>query len=272
MIDDIAHLGLLDDEEIELDLAALELAALDHPDASLDPYLDTLEEMAEDLQATGRGSRGAGERADALARVIAGQYGFRGDRDTYDDPANADLMSVIDRRLGLPVSLSILYVALARRADWEADALGTPGHVLVSVGPLQPDRALLIDPFNRGAAVGADQLASLLAGALGEGVAPAPEHVAPMSNRAVLVRLLTNQATRAEQAGRSRRALELQRRITTVAPAYPHAWWERARLELRSHDVGAARGSLGAMLATTRDPAIRLQIGAALDAIAGSVP
>lgn len=264
MNDDIAHLGLLDDDDIELDVAALELSALDHPGVSLDNYVDRLGEITERLLARGDPGTGA-ERADALQAVIAGTYGFRGDRDTYDDVTNADFMDVLDRRRGLPVSLSILYVALARRAGWAANALNTPGHVLVSVGG---DGPLLIDPFNGGTRIDAAQLASLLAGMLGRGTVPGPEHVAAMTNRAVLVRLLMNQATRAERAERHERARTLHERITTVAPSYPHAWWERARVELTCGDVPAARASLGAMLETTRDGGLRAQVNAALDALA----
>lgn len=268
-MDDIAHLGLLDDEEIELDVAALELAALDHPGASVVDYVDRLGEIGEDIVIKGGSARNAFERAAVLAGVIAGDHGFAGDRETYDDPANTDFMQVIDRKRGLPVSLSILYVAAARRAGWPANALNTPGHVLVSIGG--GDAPLLIDPFNGGAAVDARQLTSLLAGMLGRQVVPSPEHLAPMTNRAVLVRLLTNGATRAEGAGSLARARTLYARITTVAPAYPHGWWERARTELTGGDVAAARGSLSAMLETTRDPDLRAQVSAALDALAGNV-
>ncbi|MDD1450409.1 tetratricopeptide repeat protein [Sphingomonas sp. H160509] len=92
------------------------------------------------------------------------------------------------------------------------------------------------------------------------GPAEAVSHIATMPNRAILVRLLLNQATRAEQAGHGRRALELYTRMTLMAPAYGHAWWERARLELVDGDVTAARGSLSAMLEITRDPELRRRV------------
>lgn len=89
-----------------------------------------------------------------------------------------------------------------------------------------------------------------------------------MSNRGVLVRLLTNQASRAEAAGDTARALTLYERMSTVAPEYTHLWWERARLQLIEGDVPGARASLSAMLETTRDPALRDHVSAALDALA----
>lgn len=265
MVERIAYLGLVDDAEIELDKAALEIAALDHPEADLGCYLHILEQMADRLRSRISTARAPGEQAESLADVLGAEYGFEGDRDTYDDPANADLIRVIDRRRGLPVALSILYVAMARRVGWTAHALNTPGHVLVGVG--QP-RALLIDPFSRGAFVGREQLASLLLTAEGRLDAHAPDHVAPMANRAVLTRLLMNQATRAEQARRLPRALTVLERITTVAPAYSLAWWERARLEQLLGDSHAARLSLSSMLETTRDAELRAHVARALIALA----
>jgi thioredoxin-like negative regulator of GroEL len=89
-----------------------------------------------------------------------------------------------------------------------------------------------------------------------------------MANRAVLVRLLLNQASRAERAGDSRRALILYARMTNVAPDNADGWWELARLQLGTRDVVAARHSLSAMLEVTRDPERRERVSAVLEAIA----
>lgn len=267
MLSDIAHLGLIDEDEIELDAAALEIAALDHPDVDLTDYVALLEDLTEQLLARAVTADTPAEQAAALADLFAAEHGFRGDRETYDDPANADLISVIDRRRGLPIALSILYVAAARRIGWTAHALNTPGHVLVGVGD---DTMVLIDPFNGGAPVSPQQLANLLQSALGKVGDDAAEHVAPMSNRAALLRLLVNQASRAEQGAQLERALTVYCRITTIAPAYSHGWWERARLELATGDPAAARQSLSAMLETTRDPELRLHVNAALDQLTGA--
>jgi regulator of sirC expression with transglutaminase-like and TPR domain len=266
MVDQITHLGLIDEAEIELDKAALQIAALDHPGKDLSDYLRLLEKLTRRLRAqAGPAPRAAGQAA-ILADVLGGEFGFEGDRETYDDPANADLIRVIDRRRGLPIALAILYVALARRLGWTAHALNTPGHVLVGIGPPAP---LVIDPFNRGHVVTAGQLAGLLRAALGRLDAAAPEHVAPMTNRAVLVRLMMNQATRAEEARQFSRALTVIQRITTVAPGYSFGWWEQARLEQVMGDIAGARRSLSSMLETTRDPALRTQVLSALEALAG---
>jgi regulator of sirC expression with transglutaminase-like and TPR domain len=265
--DTVVQLGLMEDEAIELDVAALRLAALDHPDLDLQPYLRSLDVFAERLATFGSGAASAEERAAVLARIMAAEFGFTGDRRHYDDPDNADMIRVIDRRRGLPVSLSILYVAAARRVGWQIAPLDTPGHVLVRVGAeIDP---VLIDPFNDGTPVGAEQLAGLLRDRIGPPAAPGVQPLAPMANRAVLVRLLMNQARRAGAAGDTARALTLYSRMTVVAPSNGYAWWERARLQLRIGEVAQARSSLSAMLEVTRDATLRLHICSALDMLTG---
>jgi len=263
MHENLNRLGLIDEDEIALDEAALTLALLDHPGTDLALYHELLDAMETRLDVAGGDAETPAERAEALAAVLADEFGLAGDTETYDDPANADLISVLDRRRGLPVSLSILWVAMARRLGWSASVLDVPGHVLVVIGA--EAAPVIVDPFAGGVRVGAERLAALVQAFAGTD--RAVTHVAAMPNRAVLVRLLQNQASRAEQAGKGRRALELYVRMTTIAPAYPHAWWERARLELVDHEIAAARGSLGAMLEITRDVELRRRVTKMLDAL-----
>jgi regulator of sirC expression with transglutaminase-like and TPR domain len=265
---EITQLGLLDDEDLQLDDAALALAAPDHPGIDLEPYHAILDDIVAGLAEAGVGLSGGRDRAAALSRVIAEEQGFIGDRETYDDPDNADLVRVIDRRRGLPVSLSILYVAVARRIGWTADALDVPGHVLALIGG--EAAPVVVDPFRGGVVVEPQDLARLVASTADEET-PSVRHVATMPNRAILARLLLNQATRAEAIGKGRRALTLYERITTFAPNNGHAWWHRARLELMDDDVSAGRRSLAAMLEVTRDPAERARVTAALQELAGSI-
>jgi regulator of sirC expression with transglutaminase-like and TPR domain len=268
MDNEITGLGLLDDEELTLDHAALALAGVDHPDVNLGPYKAIIDDIVTRLWEIGTDALDAKTRVAALSCVLADEFNFTGDRETYDDPDNADLIRVIDRRKGLPVSLSILYVAVAGRIGWIADALDVPGHVLVLIG--DDTRPVVIDPFRGGVTVDASDLARLVASISGEN-APAVRHVATMPNRAILSRLLLNQASRAEANGKGRRALTLYERITTVAPEDGNAWWHRARLELTDGDIAAGRRSLAGILEISRDPAFRARVVATLDDLPGSV-
>lgn len=269
MDDAIRQLGLLEDEAIPLDEASLLLAVLDHPHVDVDDYLDQIAGMATRLLARGHRAVGARERAELLADLVHREYGFRGDSNDYDNPANADLISVIDRRRGLPVALSIVYVSVARRVGWASEPLNMPGHVLVRLGR-EPD-AVIVDPFGGGAILDGAGLARLIARVVGSHATVEAEHLAPLGNRAVLVRLLSNQAARARRAGDLDRALTLHERMTSFAPSFTGLWWERARLEQLLGRARSARASLGAMLETTRDPALRSRIRAALDALARSI-
>jgi len=262
---DLDELGLLDDEEIELDHAALTLSALDHEGVDLDPYLDLLDEIADRLEEVAEGADTLEARGAALKQVLADEFGFIGDAAGYDAPVNADLIRVIDRRQGLPVSLSILYVSAARRMGWSAWALNTPGHVLVRLGK---DRFVLLDPFHGGKPVSRGELDAIVRQFAGPGAELRPEYLAPIPNRAVLVRLLTNQASRAAQAGDGARALVLHERMAQIAPEYPDVWWALVQTQLGQGDSTGARSSLHAMLEITRDDNYRKVANALLEKLA----
>ena len=120
VIAELRKLGKLADANIDLAEAALLLGSLDHPDPGLDDCRDRLARIAGDLRKTpaGRGAASLAARAQALREILLDRYGFLGDRQTYDALENANLISVIERRRGLPVALSILYIDAARRVGW----------------------------------------------------------------------------------------------------------------------------------------------------------
>jgi len=261
----ISEIGLIDDAKIELGRAALQLAALDHPETDLASYETKLEAFAAEVAAVATSASTAAKRAAALRTILSDKHDFRGDSATYDDSANADLISVIDRRRGLPVALAILYVAIARRIGWQADVLNTPGHVVIA---LRCDGAtVIVDPFNSGRQLTPEALIDLVRRAVGVRLAINPDEWEPMENRAVLVRLLNNQAIRAVKEGNVGRAIELYERLTSIGPEMPQLWWERARIELQLGMHEEARSSLSAMLEITTDADHRKQINRALETI-----
>ena len=144
---DISVIGVLDDQDILLDIAALALSQLDHAECDVGTYLAQLEAIEDGVCEEGRGAIMSSEQAIVLAEVLHDEHGFTGDAESYDAPVNADFIRVLDRKRGLPISLAILYVAMARRAGWVAHVLNGPGHVLVQIGEKNP---VIIDPFNGG--------------------------------------------------------------------------------------------------------------------------
>jgi len=131
--------------------AALMLAALDHSGSQLSFYEDHLQAMANHAREDTRLLLHLDDGARALSSVMVGRYGYDGDRLSYDDPSNADLITVIERRRGLPVAIGILYLHAARAAGFEAVGVNSPRHFLVRL-TLRGHEAL-IDPFNGGAQI-----------------------------------------------------------------------------------------------------------------------
>jgi regulator of sirC expression with transglutaminase-like and TPR domain len=137
--------------------------------------------------------------------------------------------------------------------------------LLVRIG--EPPAQVVIDPFNGGTVAAPDTIATLYARASSR----TPTVLPAMSNREMLVRLLLNQASRAQHAGDLERALDVRSRMTAMAPQLGQLWWDRAEVERQLGQIGAARGSLSAMLEVTRDPNERQRIRATLDALARSI-
>jgi len=265
MIESIADLGLIEDEAIELDRAALRLAALDHPDTDLATYEAYLDRLADEIAAASATAETAARRASALRTILSDKHDFRGDSATYDDSANANLISVIDRRRGLPVALAIIYVALARRLGWHAEVLNTPGHIVISLE--DETERVVMDPFNGGRQLTTQSLRTLIAQATGGRSQLDPAGWSPLENRLVLVRLLNNQAMRAVQGGKIERAVTIYERLTTIGPAIPELGWERAQLEWQLGRNREARSSLSALLEMTTNEEHRRHVNRMLEQI-----
>ena len=152
--------GILADEEIDLADAALLLGALDMPSVSLERYRNHVERLAGDVAALARAGEPLERRRRHLNAVLYDAHGYAGDAETYDAPENANLLQVIDRKVGLPVSLGILYIQAARAQGWVVDGLAFPGHFLVRMD--EGDRRVIVDPFHWGQLLEADHLRGLL--------------------------------------------------------------------------------------------------------------
>ena len=222
---------------------ALTLAQLDHPGKSLEPYLAHLNEIDEAMRA-GRGLiRRVADGAQLLSSLFADRLGYEGDRLTYDDPKNADLMAVIDRRRGLPVALGILYIHAARAAGMKAEGLNTQGHFIIRITHRHDD--LTIDPFNSGMIVDREHMPAELRG-VDAGLAQ------PVSDTDVLLRLQNNLKLRALENGKPDRALEVTNRMILIAPRRPDLWFDSARINEALGVLGAARKSYERCLEITR--------------------
>ena len=225
----LSAFGAADDSDIDLAEAALLLGSFDRPDADLDAARRWLAELARDL--AGESERAGPERTNSLAgrsamlaSVLAGRHELTGDRDTYDDLANANLISVIERRRGLPVSLSIIYIHAARSQGWPVEGLNFPGRFLVRLGAA--DGRAVLDPFDDGRVRDAVALRELLKTGAGASAELAPEHFMPAGNRDILLRLQNNIKVRLVQSDQLEAAAGTIERMLLIAPKEPLLWLE----------------------------------------------
>ncbi len=251
----LREIGAAQDETMPLAEAALRLAALDHPGREVEPYLRHLDDLAAPL--AGKVVPAAADRADALSSMIHIDHGYGGDRETYDDMVNADLMAVIDRRKGLPVALAILYIETARRAGWPAWGLDFPGHFVFRLDG-EADRVIL-DPFHAGVTVEPPALRQLLKTYVGPEAELEPKYYEPMPDRAILLRLLNNIRGRALQGGKAERGLQIMRRMLLIAPGEPQLWLESAAIQMQSGQLKGAREAAEACLALAPEAAMKQQ-------------
>ena len=240
----LAALAGVPDDSIDLTGACLALGALERPWQKLGREVDHLARLAEDLRGAAPGPEPAlPVRADAIAAVLFGRHDYRGDTETYDDLRNANLLAVIERRRGLPIALSILYLHLARAMDWPAEGVNFPGHFLVrlSDGPVR----LMVDPFDGGRTIGTGSLRALLKLVEGEDAELKPHHHAPATNRDILLRLQNNIKLRQIQAGRLDDARTTVERMLLYAPDRAALWHALGVLNAETGRPRAALDALG---------------------------
>lgn len=237
--------------------AALALASVERARVDLGHYRGHLGDLARDVgrHAGRRGDLAA--RARALNEILLLKYGYSGDEATYDDPQNANLMRVIDRRKGLPVALGILYLHAARVQGWDMVGLAFPGHFLVRLS--DGAERLILDPFHGGRTCGAVELRGLLKAIGGAEQELLSEHYAPVSDRDVLLRLQNNIKTRLLQAGQGERALAIIATMRFLAPDLATLWYEAGAIEAQLGNLRAAIASFEGFIARAPEGAARHQ-------------
>lgn len=200
-----------------LDRAALLLAMEEYPELDPAPYEARLAAYAERVaRAAGPGEEDPRRRLAALRRVLFEEEGFQGNREAYYDLRNSYLNEVLDRKLGIPLTLGIVMLGVARRLGWPLFPVNFPNHFLV----LYPaaDEPLPVDPFHGGLILSREDLEERWRFGTGYDP-PAPERMlAVASPRAVLVRMLNNIRTIHAQHRRYARAARVTELISQLEP------------------------------------------------------
>lgn len=237
--------------DVPLDEAAACLAAHAHPALDVDAVLDRLDGLARLVPAP---------TVDGVRRLLFDDLGFAGNRDDYYDPRNSLLDEVLERRLGIPITLSLLTIEVARRVFVGLVGVGMPGHFLVRDAA---DETAFVDPFNGGRRLDADGCAALYRAAQGPGAAFDGRWLQPVGATEILVRMLTNlRAIYAQR--RDQPALVWVTRLRAAMPGATAAAWrehatvlaatgrllDAAQAYERAADLAGPRGDADAVMAT----------------------
>jgi len=178
------------DEKICLAKAALHIAQEEYPELDTEEYLNALDTMADELQERLPASRYPLRMVQSINHYLYDDLGFAGDKTNYYDPRNSFLNQVIDRRLGIPITLSLVYLEVAQRVDFPMLGVGMPGHFLIR--PDVPDIEIFVDPFHDGEILFTQDCQDRLSQIYQQPVTLQPEFLDVISKRQFLSRMLNN--------------------------------------------------------------------------------
>jgi regulator of sirC expression with transglutaminase-like and TPR domain len=232
-------------EVINVPRAALQLArTIAYPQLNVAEYMGKLHEISE--QAADYIDFGASspDQAEQLAAYLFRRLGFRGNRTSYNDPRNSFLNEVIDRRLGIPITLSIIFIAVAGELGIPAYGIGLPGHFIVGIGHEGADRWL--DPFHEGRWLDLSDCADLIRLSSGYAGPIEASWFAPVSGRAILARLLSNLRANYVNSGSWSQAAEVIKLLRQTQPREPEhlrdlglVYYHQRRLPQAAHYLNA---------------------------------
>ncbi|MEK6302528.1 MAG: tetratricopeptide repeat protein [Acidobacteriota bacterium] len=222
-----AEMVARNDEQINLAEAALLIAAEEYPRLDVESYIEKLDHFGESAAGRAIGARTPLDLIAAVNATMFEELGFHGNRASYYDPRNSYLNEVIDRRTGIPITLTVVYIEVATRVGLPIKGVGLPGHFIAKHQAESGD--IFIDPFNDGRILGAPACSELVSESTGGALELEPEHLAAVSNKQILTRMLSN-LLGIYGATDQRRALRLIDRILLMNPNSPRHLRDRGLL------------------------------------------
>lgn len=253
------------DEDFPLLKAALLVARDEYPDLDLAACEAELEKLSREFRSAAAAAASDIARMQALNLFLFEEHGFSGNQSDYYDPRNSYLNDVLERRLGIPISLAIIQIAIARDAGLALEGVSFPGHFLVRL-PVD-DGLIVLDPYQRGRSVDAEELRERAQPHIGDhqvGDRLLSEMLAPASHRQILQRMLRNLLGVYREREDWERALRCTDRLVTLDATDLDSLRERGLLYLQVGHLGGAREDLFRYLAEAPDSENRERVRAAL--------
>jgi regulator of sirC expression with transglutaminase-like and TPR domain len=258
-----------DEDEIDLGQAALTIAADHYPCLDISAYGRKLDAMAQEAREHIQGARSPESIIAALNAYLFEEQGFRGNAQDYYNPANSFLNEVLDTRRGLPITLSIVYIALAQRLGLPISGVGLPLHFIVRyeapVAYAFPSSAILIDPFHGGEILTPQTCQERIERILGRPIEFDPAYLQPTPNRLILYRLLNNLKQGYLQREEPERAGRVVEQMLVVAPDSADDIRDRGLLFLQERAFSRAVDWLTRYLACVPDASDAARIQRAIE-------
>ena len=177
----------VDPRSVSLERAALALSGIDNPDLDADSYVTRLTQFSSDLAFLLGPESETAFHLEAFRNFMSGELGFTGNSDDYYDPANSFVDQVIDRRSGIPITLSLIYMVVGSKAGLRVHGIGLPGHFIIRFGDSRDE--IYLDPFHEGRILSRRDCERIVAG---RGFALHEEYLTPVTPKTIVSRMCRN--------------------------------------------------------------------------------
>ncbi|WP_421656099.1 SirB1 family protein [Leptothermofonsia sp. ETS-13] len=230
------------DEQICLERAALYLAMEEYPDLDVEAYLNALDVMATEVEERLPIEPYPLRILQTINRYLYEDLGFKGNADDYYNPCNSFLNNVIDQRTGIPITLSLIYLAIAKRVGFPMVGIGMPGHFLIrpNVGEME----IFVDAFHQGEILFPQDCMDRLAQLFGQPVEIQPAFLQAVTPHQFLARMLSNLKIIYLNQGVFQKALAAIERILLLFPSAPVELRDRGILYYHLNRFAEARQDL----------------------------
>lgn len=236
----------LSEQELELDRAALLLAAEEYPHLEIEPYLIQLDLFAAQAREFDDPTALPITRLLRLNDVLFTSLGFRGNAENYFDARNSFLNDVIDRRTGIPITLSTIYLEVARRLELQLFGVGMPGHFLVKYQDESVE--ILLDPFHAGRLLSEDDCFRMILQMYRGKVIFHRSYLSAISKKQTLTRMLQNLKSIYARAGDHHKTLSVIERALLITPESPREIRDRGLVYAAQEHFNLAIADLEAYL------------------------
>jgi regulator of sirC expression with transglutaminase-like and TPR domain len=247
-----AEIAALDEEALSLDRAALVLALEEYPELDTAKYLRKIDTLAARAEVLIGMDRTPVNIIEGINEALFVQEGLRGNTEDYYDPRNSYLNVVLDRKLGIPISLSVLYMEVAKRIGFTVRGVGFPGHFLVK--HIAGEKEIIVDPFDLGRILTWNDCQEILDKIYRDTVTMNASLLQPMEKRTILTRMLFNLKNIYTQKEQYFKALSVIDKILMLNPGTPSELRDRGLIYMQTSLFAKALADLETYLAQMVTP------------------